>query len=107
VLRTVADAARGVLREGDTLMRYGGEEFLAVLPGAASEDLHELGERVRREIEGRVIRDQHHQIRVTVSLGAVAFPSTDVANLDDLIRQADAAMYHAKSSGRNRLAFAA
>jgi two-component system cell cycle response regulator len=107
VLRTVADAARGVLREGDTLMRYGGEEFLAVLPGAGSEDLHELGERVRREIEGRVIRDQHHQIRVTVSLGAVAFPSTDVANLDDLIRQADAAMYHAKSSGRNRLAFAA
>lgn len=107
VLRTVADAARSVLREGDTLMRYGGEEFLAVLPGAGSEDLHELGERIRREVEGRVIRDQHHQIRVTVSLGAVGFPSNDVADIDDLIRQADAAMYLAKSSGRNQLTFAA
>lgn len=107
VLRTVADTARSVLREGDTLMRYGGEEFLAVLPGAGSEDLGELGERVRREVEGRVVRDQHHQIRVTVSLGAVAFPASDVSDVDELIRQADAAMYHAKSSGRNRLAFAA
>ncbi|MEZ5242229.1 MAG: diguanylate cyclase [Microthrixaceae bacterium] len=107
VLRTVADAARSVLREGDTLMRYGGEEFLAVLPGAGTDDLDQLGDRIRREIEASMTSDQHQEIRVTVSLGAVAFPSTDVADIDDLVRHADAAMYVAKSAGRNRLTFAA
>lgn len=106
VLRTVADAARSVLREGDTLMRYGGEEFLAVLPGAGTDDLDQLGDRIRREIETSVTSDQHQKIVVTVSLGAVAFPSTDVTDIDDLVRHADAAMYVAKSAGRNRLTFA-
>ncbi len=106
VLRSVAEAARGVLREGDTLMRYGGEEFLALLPGAGTEDLYNLGERVRHEIEAAVTRSQEHQVSVTVSLGAVAFPSTDVADVDDLVRHADAAMYAAKDAGRNRLTFA-
>mgnify|MGYP002682648349 CR=1 FL=1 len=84
VLRTVADAARSVLREGDTLLRYGGEEFLAVLPGAGTDDLDQLGDRIRREIEASVTSDQHQEIRVTVSLGAVAFPSTDVTDIDDV-----------------------
>ena len=106
VLRTVADAARRVLREGDTLMRYGGEEFLAVLPGAGTEDLDQLGERIRREVESAVTSDQHHEVRVTVSLGAVAVPTADVAGTDDLVRHADAAMYVAKAAGRNRLTFA-
>lgn len=106
VLRTVADAARSVLREGDTLLRYGGEEFLAVLPGAGTDDLDQLGDRIRREIETSATSDQHQEIRVTVSLGAVAFPSTDVTDIDDLVRHADAAMYVAKSAGRNRLTFA-
>ncbi len=107
VLRVVADAAHGVLREGDTLMRYGGEEFLAVLPGAGTDDLGQLGERIRREVEAAVTTDQHQEVRVTVSLGAVGFPSTDVTDIDDLIRHADAAMYVAKSAGRNRMTFAA
>ena len=107
VLRVVADAAKGVLREGDTLMRYGGEEFLAVLPGAGNDDLSQLGERIRREVEAAVTTDQHQEVQVTVSLGAVGFPSTDVTDVDDLIRHADAAMYVAKSAGRNRMTFAA
>jgi diguanylate cyclase (GGDEF)-like protein len=106
VLRAVADAAHGVLREGDTLLRYGGEEFLAVLPGAGADDLTQLGERIRRTVESAVALEEHQEIRVTVSLGAVAFPSTDVADIDDLVRHADAAMYVAKSAGRNRLTFA-
>ncbi len=106
VLRTVSETARSVLRDGDTLMRYGGEEFLAVLPGAGSDDLDQLGERIRREVESCVTVDQHQEIHVTVSLGAVAFPSTDVTDIDDLVRHADAAMYVAKSAGRNRLTFA-
>jgi diguanylate cyclase (GGDEF)-like protein len=106
VLMGVADAARGVLRDGDTLMRYGGEEFLAVLPGAGPDDLNDLGERIRRVVESTVTTDKHQELRVTISLGAVAFPSTDVTDTEDLVRHADAAMYVAKTAGRNRLTFA-
>lgn len=103
VIKAVADAARVVLREGDTLMRYGGEEFLAVLPGAGPDDLTDLGERIRRAVEEAVVADTQGELRVTISLGAVSFPSTDVTDIDDLVRHADAAMYVAKSAGRNRL----
>jgi two-component system cell cycle response regulator len=103
VLRSIAENAKGVLREGDTLMRYGGEEFLAVLPGAGDVDLRTVGERMRRIVESSVIFESGTEVRVTISLGGVSFPSADVADLDDLIRKADAAMYGAKKAGRNRL----
>ncbi|MEO8266115.1 MAG: GGDEF domain-containing protein [Ilumatobacteraceae bacterium] len=107
VLRAIANSAKGVLREGDTLMRYGGEEFLAVLPGAGETDVRALGERIRRVVESTVISFDQIAISVTISLGAVSFPTVNVTDLDDLIRQADAAMYDAKKSGHNRLTFAA
>ncbi len=106
ILKAVADSVKDVLREGDTLMRYGGEEFLAVLPGAGETDVRALGERIRRVVESTVVTFDKKEIKVTISLGAVSFPSVNVTDLDDLIRQADAAMYDAKKSGRNRLTFA-
>jgi diguanylate cyclase (GGDEF)-like protein len=106
VLKAVADAAQDVLRDGDTLMRYGGEEFLAVLPGADLDEVQQIGERLRRRVEATVINDRHHELGATVSLGAVAFPATVVTDIDELVRCADAAMYVAKSTGRNRLTFA-
>ncbi len=106
VLKAVADAVKAVLREGDTLMRYGGEEFLAVLPGAGDTDVGALGERIRRVVESTMVMFGRQRISVTTSLGAVSFPSVNVTDLDDLIRQADTAMYEAKNAGRNRLVFA-
>ena len=103
VLKSIAENVKGVLREGDTLMRYGGEEFLAVLPGAGEADLRTVGERMRRIVESSVISESNTEVRVTISLGGVSFPSSDVTDLDDLIRKADAAMYTAKKTGRNRL----
>ncbi|MDH4279245.1 MAG: GGDEF domain-containing protein [Acidimicrobiia bacterium] len=104
VLKLIAENAKGVLREGDTLMRYGGEEFLAVLPGAGEADLRTVGERMRRIVESSVVFESTAEVRVTISLGGVSFPSADVVDLDDLIRKADAALYSAKTAGRNRLA---
>lgn len=106
VLKAVANSVKSVLREGDTLMRYGGEEFLAVLPGAGEADVRNLGERIRRVVESTVVKVDHVELTVTISLGATSFPSLNVTDLDELIRQADAAMYDAKNSGRNRLAYA-
>ena len=107
MLKSVADAVKSVLREGDTLMRYGGEEFLAILPGAGEGDVGQLGERVRRVVESTTVMFGQQRISVTTSLGAVSFPSVNVTDMDDLIRQADTAMYEAKNAGRNRLVFAA
>jgi len=87
-------------------MRYGGEEFLIVLPGTGVADVKTLGQRVRRAIEATEVDIGTIMLNATVSVGAVAFPSTDVVDIDDLVRNADAAMYAAKSSGRNRLTLA-
>jgi two-component system cell cycle response regulator len=106
VLKVVANSVKAVLREGDTLMRYGGEEFLAVLPAAGEADVRGLGERIRRVVESSVVAIGAAEIRVTVSLGAVSLPILDVADIDDLIRHADDAMYRSKTAGRNRLTFA-
>lgn len=104
VLKLIAENVKSALREGDTLMRYGGEEFLAVLPGAGDVDLRTVGERMRRIVESSVFFESRTEVRVTISIGGVSFPSDGVADVDDLIRKADAAMYRAKKTGRNRLA---
>ena len=106
VLRMVAQSVKRVLREGDTLMRYGGEEFLAVLPAAGEDDVRDMGERIRRVVEESHTVAGVVEVRVTISLGAISFPHVDATDLDDLIRRTDAAMYQAKNAGRNRLAFA-
>ncbi len=103
VLKLIAENVKTVLREGDTLMRYGGEEFLAVLPAAGEADLRAVGERMRRIVESSVIFESGTEVRVTISIGGVSFPNAGVDDLDDLIRKADAAMYSAKKAGRNRL----
>ncbi len=107
VLQAAARATRRVLRDGDVLMRYGGEEFVAVLPGAGPRDLLELGERLRRAVADTAVPDGHDLVHITVSVGAAAFPSSGVGNVDDLLRVADEAMYRAKTAGRDQLALAA
>ncbi len=103
VLARVADRARGVLREGDVLMRYGGEEFLAVLPAASLDNAVTLAERLRRTIEETAVSEGEQSIRVTVSIGVGAFPGLDVSAPDELVARVDAALYRSKSSGRNRV----
>lgn len=102
VLARLARLARSVLREGDVLVRYGGEEFLAILPGAARHDLQQVGERLRRLVEETSIADDGRAIRITVSIGGSAYPEVDVENETALVGHADRALYLAKESGRNR-----
>ena len=106
VLVAAAGAARRVLRDGDVLMRYGGEEFVAVLPGAGARDLAELGERIRAAVAEVSVPDGDQVLHVSVSLGAAAYPTSGVADVDDLLRAADEAMYRAKAAGRNRVVLA-
>lgn len=105
VLRAVAGACRRVVREGDVLVRYGGEEFLVLLPGAGPEDVRQVGDRIRRAVGETLVADGASQIAVTISLGGATFrDATDSS--DTLIALADAALYEAKGGGRNRLVLA-
>jgi diguanylate cyclase (GGDEF)-like protein len=103
LLVSITRVAKGILRDGDILIRYGGEEFLAVLPAASTEDLSFVGERLRRAIEDSSITDGSQTIRATISLGGAAYPNQSVEREDQLIQLADGALYRAKESGRNRL----
>jgi two-component system cell cycle response regulator len=103
VLISVAKAARSVMREGDILVRYGGEEFLAIMPAASKANAKEMGERMRRIIEDTTISDGDQVIQVTVSVGTTSYPELDVAGEQELIKSADTALYSAKESGRNRV----
>lgn len=101
MLVRIARVARNVLREGDILIRYGGEEFLALLPGASRKDVKKIAERMRHMVSEASVVDGEEVIKVTISIGGASFPQTDVPNETELINQADKALYKAKGSGRN------
>jgi diguanylate cyclase (GGDEF)-like protein len=102
VLRAVARACRRVIREGDVLVRYGGEEFLVLLPGAGVDDVIQIGERIRRAVGETSVVEGDQRIAVTVSLGGTTYRDSS-SSAEQLVAQADAALYDAKSEGRDRL----
>jgi diguanylate cyclase (GGDEF)-like protein len=105
VLRVVARAARRVIRDGDVLIRYGGEEFLVLLPGAGSDDVRQIGERVRRAIAEAEVVDGDQHVAVTVSVGGATYRDA-LASAEGLVAAADEALYEAKALGRDRLVVA-
>jgi len=105
ILRAVAGACRRVLRDGDVLIRYGGEEFLVLLPGAGAEDVRQVGERIRRAVAETSVADGGQRVGVTVSLGGATYRDASDST-ESLVAMADAALYEAKDSGRDRLVFA-
>jgi diguanylate cyclase (GGDEF)-like protein len=101
-LRGVIGPIAGELRQGDALGRYGGEEFLILLPGAGASDAEVVAERIRRRVQEMPMLVSGTRIGLTVSLG-VAAVDADVAIPDDLVERADAALYRSKSAGRNQV----
>ncbi len=104
VLVKISQVARSAIREGDIMLRYGGEEFLIVLPSASKTDMHRLSERIRRLVEDTSVTEDEQTVRVTISVGSTSFPHPDIANEEALIKRADEALYQAKQTGRNRVA---
>ncbi len=101
VLREVVRRISKAIRKYDSLGRFGGEEFLVVIPGAKKSDAYTIGERIRSAIGETDFSINGSKIRVTASLGVVTGDGN--ANIDDLIAMADKAMYQAKDNGRNRV----
>jgi len=101
VIRVVAAVVRDCLRAGDCAGRYGGDEFAVVLPGASGEEAAQLATRIREKVEHSRFRD-FADLRVTSSIGVAALDSRH-ATLLDWLNSADAALYEAKATGRNRV----
>jgi len=106
VLREVGRALRGIVRSYDMAGRYGGEEFLVVLPGCDEVTAVSHAERVRKAISRLEVPTEHGEIRVTASIGVAAVDCKSEVGVDGLIELADAALYSAKRSGRNCVALA-
>lgn len=106
VLVRIARSTQRMIRAGDVLVRYGGEEFLVLLAGADVKDVQEIGERIRRAVSETQISEADQSFRVTVSLGATSFPADDASSPTELVRRADEALYKSKQGGRNRLTLA-
>jgi diguanylate cyclase (GGDEF)-like protein len=99
----IAQACQGTLRKTDLLARFGGEEFIVLLPETGQREAVRLAERMRNAVAADLrLPDQPRPGAVTISLGAVAL-SRSTPTLDILIQAADQALYDAKRSGRNRV----
>ena len=100
VLRAVAEACVATFRRDDPISRFGGEEFVAALPGVGIGEAAAIAERLRAVVAGLKIEGQPPELRVTVSVGIAEIGSEESA-LDAALERADAALYEGKRSGRN------
>jgi diguanylate cyclase (GGDEF)-like protein len=102
VLKQFARILRNEVREIDRVGRYGGEEFMLLLPGTVLDAAVTFAERVRKEVESRTFTFDGGTIKRTASFGVAGWPHPRVVSCDALVRAADDALYVAKETGRNR-----
>ena len=104
VLQELADILRETAREIDKLGRYGGEEFMVILPDSDAEAGVTFAERVRRNVENQRFDIQAEQpLSMTISAGVSTYPNDAPEGPRRLVYYADRALYSAKHSGRNRV----
>lgn len=101
-LQHLATLVTTLLRGTDTVGRYGGEEFIVLLPQTDLDAALLVAERIRAKIERSPLRLDHQHIAMTTSIGVAASPRGELS-LDDALKQVDSALYRAKEEGRNRV----
>lgn len=101
VIRQVAASLKKLARDTDYAGRYGGEEFVLLLPDTIPSDALEMAERLRTHIQQMTITHEALSLQITVSLGVCGF-TPDLENPKDWLERADQALYQSKHGGRNR-----
>ncbi len=104
VLRQSSQRMKAALRRYDALGRYGGEEFLMVLPGCGASSACQQAERVREAVAASAMESDSQRLRVSCSIGVACREKPVPEDADSLIREADTALYVAKNLGRNQVA---
>ncbi len=102
-LRSVGEVLQRSLRTADFVGRYGGDEFLLVLPETSVHGTYQLAERIRVAVNSREFEFRGGTLRLAVSGGVASYPEVNVVTLEDLIDRADKALYEAKAAGRNKV----
>jgi two-component system cell cycle response regulator len=103
VLRQLAGILTNVAREVDRVGRYGGEEFMLLLPGTVLDAAVTFAERVRKQVEAHTFTFDGGTLQRTASFGVAAWPHPRIGNCDTLVKAADDALYVAKETGRNKV----
>ena len=104
VLRSIANTMTGVLRDYDLAGRFGGEEFVMLLPQTRAVDAFRIAERVRAHIARLpIVSPTGERVQVTASIGVAALDAGSSRELTELLAAADAALYRAKASGRDQV----
>ena len=103
VLHESAQRMRGKLPPNAQFGRWGGEEFIALLPDTTAEAAQTIAEEVRQVIAAETFRYEQHNIPVSISIGIASAPRPERRGIDRLVATADAALYRAKHAGRNRV----
>jgi len=103
VLVITAEVIRSMLRLSDTAARYGGDEFVLLLPQATCEEAVAAGQRLRKRLPARLARSPDLGEAVTLSMGIASLRRDEPADADALVSMADRALYAAKAAGRNRI----
>lgn len=102
-LRLAAATIETVVGQRGSVIRYGGEEFVVLLPGAFRETLAMIGEAIRVAVAGNPLETNGASIPLTISIGAAMSSSSEIFDSTTLLQRADEAMYQAKREGRNRV----
>ncbi len=102
LLRSVADAIRHTIRFTDAAARYGGDEFVVLLPETDAAGGYVVAEKLRRDVAALTLRAADRNVRSSVSVGLVTYPH-DGATIEQLVAAADVAMYESKRRGKNRI----
>lgn len=103
ILKLVADTATAELRSADVIGRYGGEEFIIILPMTNSHQAFQVAERIRMSVADLSISTQKGPAQVTLSIGIAELNgATSAETVEEIFRRADEAMYISKQAGRNR-----
>jgi len=102
LLQHLVRCIREQLRGSDVMARFGGDEFIVLLPETNSKGAVEMAERIRTAVEISRFDLRTGDTNITISIGLSSYPD-DGGNLDAIVEKADKAMYRAKQRGRNRL----
>lgn len=103
-IRSVADVCRNLMRHSDTVARYGGDEFVVILPETDLYDGVRIAERLRKEVAELHMPAPLQKLSISISLGMACFPSDEIDSAEELFIKADEALLNAKKIGRNRVA---